>query len=61
MTTEYSIPLCWDAEDVPLNRLVELLEVDPELHNIGLVLLLGVLLRNLVRPDVRILMPEVNL
>ena len=55
------IPLGWDAEDIPLHGLVELLEVYPELHNVGLVLLLGVLLGNLVRPDVCILVTEVDL
>ena len=33
-------PLGWDPEDVPLHRLVELLEVDPKLHDVCLVLLL---------------------
>ena len=33
-------PLCRDSQDIPLNGLVELLQVDAELHNVIHVLVL---------------------
>ena len=56
-------PLCRDSQDIPLNRLVELLQVDAELHDVRLVvLLLGVLLPDLVHVRHHgVLVPQVNL